>query len=163
MAIKKGEKPKNFNSLEKYNLRNRTPEERHEITMKSVQKRRENKKEKMALQKCMQAILELNIANDKQRAVLKQFGIEDEHLVNKTLLMVSLFMKGAKGDVTAIKEIINMMDRLDILQDTGNITQGININLVQVGNETKQNRDETEDDELWDNEEWGLDVYKPET
>ena len=77
--------------------------------------------------------------------------------------MVSLFMKGAKGDVTAIKEIINMMDRLDILQDTGNITQGININLVQVGNETKQNKDETEDDELWDDEEWGLDVYRPET
>lgn len=114
----------------------------------------------------MRSILDLGVQSEKQRKVLKSFGITDKKITNKVLLMVSLYMKGVKGDVQAIREIVNMMDRLDILEDTGNITQGININLVPVQSNAEQEQQELSDeDAYWDledeSEDWGEDIYKP--
>ena len=162
---RKGEMPESFKDgkIDKYNFRNRTPEEMQEIVRKSHEKKKENNRKKMELQNC---ILDLGVQSEKQRKVLKSFGITDKKITNKVLLMVSLYMKGVKGDVQAIREIVNMMDRLDILEDTGNITQGININLVPVQSNTEQEQQELSDeDAYWDledeSEDWGEDVYKP--
>lgn len=151
------------------NLKNKSPEERRAIAQKGVEARAKKKNERMALQKCMRTLLQLNVTNDKQKQLLRQIGIEDSDLTNQTLLMVALFKKGTMGDVSAIKEIIEMIDKLDMLEHTGKVTSNITINLVSKGDVYKPN--EKDEQDIWnaenesewleeeDDDEWGNDVY----
>ena len=174
--LKKGQAPPAYyaGALEPYNFKNLSKEQMREITRKSAEARRRKRDEKMALQKSLKGLLSMDVTNKKQKQILREMGIKDTDLQNGMLLMVALMMKGIKGDVGAIKEIVNMMDRLDILEDSGKITQGVNINLVSVGNEEKTNKkkkgkqkeeQEEEEDDIWDidvNEsetDWGEDVF----
>lgn len=162
------------------NLRDRTKEERHEIAMKGVAARKKKKQESMALQKCMRELLRMPISNNKkkQKEVLREFGFTDEEMTNKTLLMVALFQKGLTGDVAAITRVVEMMDKLDMFENTGKITGNVTINLIPEGQSyvpTEQdekdiwdaeNYDPFEKEEQtneWDAEEdWGTDTYDPE-
>lgn len=173
--LKKGQAPPAYyaGALEPYNFKNLSKEQMREITRKSAEARRRKRDEKMALQKSLKGLLSMDITNKKQKQILREMGIKDADLQNGMLLMVALMMKGIKGDVGAIKEIVNMMDRLDILEDSGKITQGVNINLVSVGNEEKtskkkkgkQQEEQEEDDDIWDidvnesDSDWGDDVF----
>lgn len=172
--LKKGQAPPAYyaGALEPYNFKNLSKEQMREITRKSAEARRRKRDEKMALQKSLKGLLSMDITNKKQKQILREMGIKDADLQNGMLLMVALMMKGIKGDVGAIKEIVNMMDRLDILEDSGKITQGVNINLVSVGNEEKVNKkkkgkqeEEQEEDDIWDidvnesDSDWGEDVF----
>lgn len=172
--LKKGQAPPAYyaGALEPYNFKNLSKEQMREITRKSAEARRRKRDEKMALQKSLKGLLSMDITNKKQKQILREMGIKDADLQNGMLLMVALMMKGIKGDVGAIKEIVNMMDRLDILEDSGKITQGVNINLVSVGNEEKTNKkkkgkqqEEQENDDIWDidvnesDSDWGEDVF----
>ena len=173
--LKKGQAPPAYyaGALEPYNFKNLSKEQMREITRKSAEARRRKREEKMALQKSLKGLLSMDITNKKQKQILREMGIKDADLQNGMLLMVALMMKGIKGDVGAIKEIVNMMDRLDILEDSGKITQGVNINLVSVGNEEKaskkkkgkQQEEQEEDDDIWDinvnesDSDWGEDVF----
>ena len=173
--LKKGQAPPAYyaGALEPYNFKNLSKEQMREITRKSAEARRRKRDEKMALQKSLKGLLSMDITNKKQKQILREMGIKDADLQNGMLLMVALMMKGIKGDVGAIKEIVNMMDRLDILDDSGKITQGVNINLVSVGNEEKtskkkkgkQQEEQEEDDDIWDidvnesDSDWGDDVF----
>ena len=173
--LKKGQAPPAYyaGALEPYNFKNLSKEQMREITRKSAEARRRKRDEKMALQKSLKGLLSMDITNKKQKQILREMGIKDADLQNGMLLMVALMMKGIKGDVGAIKEIVNMMDRLDILEDSGKITQGVNINLVSVGNEEKtskkkkgkQQEEQEEDDDIWDinvnesDSDWGEDVF----
>lgn len=151
-------------------LNQRTPEERSAIAKKSVEARRKKKEETLALQKCMRTLLTMRTNSDKQKQVLKKFGFSEEELTNKTILMVVLFQKGLAGDVGAIKEITQMMDKLDLFEKTGNVSNNITINLVAEGEQYQPN--EKDEQEIWDvenntdwmeeeaEEEWGTDVYK---
>lgn len=151
------------------NLKNKSPEERRAIAQKGVEARAKKKNERMALQKCMRTLLNLNVTNEKQKQLLRQIGIEDSDLTNQTLLMVALFKKGTMGDVSAIKEIVEMIDKLDMLEHTGKVTSNITINLVSKGDVYKPNeKDErdiwnAENESEWldeeDDDEWGNDVY----
>lgn len=172
--LKKGQAPPAYyaGALEPYNFKNLSKEQMREITRKSAEARRRKRDEKMALQKSLKGLLSMDITNKKQKQILREMGIKDADLQNGMLLMVALMMKGIKGDVGAIKEIVNMMDRLDILEDSGKITQGVNINLVSVGNEEKvskkkkgKQQEEQEEDDIWDidvnesDSDWGEDVF----
>lgn len=172
--LKKGQAPPAYyaGALEPYNFKNLSKEQMREITRKSAEARRRKRDEKMALQKSLKGLLSMDITNKKQKQILREMGIKDADLQNGMLLMVALMMKGIKGDVGAIKEIVNMMDRLDILEDSGKITQGVNINLVSIGNEEKVNKkkkgkqeEEQEEDDIWDidvnesDSDWGEDVF----
>ena len=42
-------------------------------------------------------------------------------------------MKGLTGDVSAIRETIGMMDKLDMFEQSGELTNNVVINLVPVG------------------------------
>lgn len=177
MGRRKGQAPKSYLDGNLISLADRTPEERRAIAMKSVEARRKKKAERMALQKCMRELLMMRPNSDKQKQVLKSFGFTDADVTNKTVLMVALFQKGLRGDVTAIKEITDMMDKLDMFEETGKATNNVTINLVPVGesyhmteadkkeieeaeNYDPENDDDSEDE--WDaDEEWGDDVYDP--
>lgn len=155
-------------------LNKRSPEERKRIAMMGVEARRKKKEQNMALQNCMRQLLEMKTNSDKKKQVLRAFGFSDEDLTNRALLMVALFQKGLTGDVSAIKEITDMMDKLDMFENTGRITSNVTINLVTKGETYQPN--EADEQEIWDaenntdwmeeetddEEEWGDEVYEPE-
>lgn len=154
-------------------LNKRSPEERKRIAMMGVEARRKKKEQNMALQNCMRQLLEMKTNSDKKKQVLRAFGFSDEDLTNRALLMVALFQKGLKGDVSAIKEITDMMDKLDMFENTGRVTSNVTINLVAKGETYQPN--EADEQEIWDaenntdwmeesddEEEWGDEVYEPE-
>ena len=174
------------------NLRDRTPEERSRIARMGVEARRRKKKEKEAekkdekmLQKSLRALLNMQCRKPEQKEIIRSFGFSAEETVNKTLLMITLFQKGLTGDVAAIREIVNMMDKLEISEKTGELSGSVTINLLPVGQSYVPNEeDEREIDEAqnfdplndepempdedgWDidgyddDEDWGEEVYRP--
>lgn len=134
----------------------------------------------------MRALLSMRVSSDKQKQVLKQIGFEDKELTNKTLLMTALFKKGLTGDVSAIKEITDMMDKLELFESGKDVRQQpIMINLIPTGTTSQITAEDekeiwkaengipltdkkdmeawetdTEESELWDDEDdWGSEVY----
>ena len=170
MGRKKGQAPRSYGEGNLVNLKDRTPEERREIALKGVEASRKKKEQNMALQNCMRQLLEMKTNKDKQKQVLRSFGFTDEELTNRSLLMVALFQKGLTGDVSAIREITDMMDKLDMFENTGKVTSNVTINLVATG-ETYQPNEQDEQD-IWDaenstdwmededEEDWGNDIYE---
>lgn len=171
MPRKKGQIPKPYADGKLINLKDRPEEERKAISRMGVEARRKNKEQKMQLQECMRQLLEMKTNKDKQKQVLRAFGFSDEELTNRSLLMVALFQKGLTGDVGAIKEITQMMDKLEMYKQTGRVQNDVTINLVATGETYQPN--EKDDKEIWDaenddswmdeaiedDEEWGTDVY----
>lgn len=162
-------------------LADRPVEERKAIARKSVETRRKNKEKRMMLQECMKQLLNMPVKTPAQRRILESFGFEGKDLKNKTVLMVALFQKGLTGDVPAIREIVNMMDKLQMFEDSGTVGTSVTINVLPVGSDFKiSNEDEelirraeageqsidlekdpTEDWNMEEEEDWGNDVYDP--
>lgn len=151
-------------------MNERTPEDRKRIAMLAVETRKKKREEKMVLQQCMKALLTMKITTEKQKQVLMHMGFKSEDLTNQNLLMVALFKKGLTGDVAAIKEIVNMMDKLDMFKQTGKVQNEVTINLITQGDVYEPSA--KDDEEIWnaengtdwleeesEEEEWGNDVY----
>ena len=171
-------------------LSQRSPEERRAIARKgiearkaNVEKRKQEKRERMQIQKVMSVILGSEVSNEKQKKLLNSLGFEGEHLTNEMLLMVALFKKGLSGDVNAIRDVTEMMEKLDMYQNSGGEQQQqIVINLMPKGTEYKPTEEieeqiqraenglplesSMEDDSEWiteeDDEDWGNEVYDPD-
>ena len=151
-------------------MNERTPEDRKRIAMLAVETRKKKREEKMALQQCMKALLTMKITTEKQKQVLMHMGFKSKDLTNQNLLMVALFKKGLTGDVSAIKEIVSMMDKLDMFKQTGKVQNEVTINLITQGDVYEPSA--KDDEEIWnaengtdwleeesEEEEWGNDVY----
>lgn len=171
-------------------LSQRSPEERRAIARKgiearkaNVEKRKQEKRERMQIQKVMSVILGSEVSNEKQKKLLNSLGFEGEHLTNEMLLMVALFKKGLSGDVNAIRDVTEMMEKLDMYQNSGEEQQQqIVINLMPKGTGYKPTEEieeqiqraenglplesSVEDDSEWiteeDDEDWGNEVYDPD-
>ena len=171
-------------------LSQRSPEERRAIARKgiearkaNVEKRKQEKRERMQIQKVMSVILGSEVSNEKQKKLLNSLGFEGEHLTNEMLLMVALFKKGLSGDVNAIRDVTEMMEKLDLYQNSGGEQQQqIVINLMPKGTDYKPSEEieeqiqraenglplesSVEDDSEWitedDDEDWGNEVYDPD-
>ena len=170
-------------------LSQRSPEERRAIARKgiearkaNVEKRKQEKRERMQIQKVMSVILGSEVSNEKQKKLLNSLGFEGEHLTNEMLLMVALFKKGLSGDVNAIRDVTEMMEKLDMYQNSGGEQQQIVINLMPKGTGYKPSEEiekqiqraenglplesSMEDDSEWiteeDDEDWGNEVYDPD-
>lgn len=151
-----------------YGQQYRTKEERSAIAKKGVKARMKNQYEKLHLQRCMKALLSMDVPEQQHVEILKKFGYNEyEDLNNATLLMVALFRKGLSGDVSAIREITEMMDKLDVYQETKRVQQEVNIFIQPVGKQYVPNeKDEeeirrAEEDEDWMEEqtdEWNMDA-----
>lgn len=170
-------------------LSQRSPEERRAIARKgiearkaNVEKRKQEKRERMQIQKVMSVILGSEVSNEKQKKLLNSLGFEGEHLTNEMLLMVALFKKGLSGDVNAIRDVTEMMEKLDMYQNSGGEQQQIVINLMPKGTGYKPTEEieeqiqraenglplesSVEDNSEWiteeDDEDWGNEVYDPD-
>lgn len=174
-----------------FGLQYRTKEERREIAKKSVATRMKNNHEKVMLQKCMRSLLEMDVRKPEYKEVLISHGFKPEDFTNKTLLMVALFRKGMTGDVAAIREIVDMMDKLDIYNETKRVQGQVNITIHSVESpyvpsekeeqeieEIENPKNNGEENTEWDidhssekwemqtseeQEEWGKEIYTGET
>lgn len=171
-------------------LSQRSPEERRAIARKgiearkaNVEKRKQEKRERLQIQKVMSVILGSEVSNEKQKKLLNSLGFEGEHLTNEMLLMVALFKKGLSGDVNAIRDVTEMMEKLDLYQNSGGEQQQqIVINLMPKGTGYKPSEkieeqiqraenglpleSSVEDNSEWitedDDGDWGNEVYDPD-
>lgn len=156
-----------FRGGEGYGLQYRDEADRKRIARKGVRTRMKNQYEKLHLQRCMKTLLTMDVPEQQHVEILKKFGYsESADLNNATLLMVALFRKGLSGDVSAIREITEMMDKLDIYNETKRVQQEVNIFIQPVGKAYVPNeRDEEEIrkaelDESWmedQTSEWDVD------
>lgn len=167
-------------AVKRNGFQNKSKEEMKEIVRKSHEARKRNAEKKMALQECMRTLLSLKPRSREQREILEKFGFTDEEISNRALLMTALFQKGIHGDVSAIKEIVDMMEKLDMFQESGRVQGNVYINVLPVGNAYVPNAQDEEEiqkvengeikqnnDDLWDvdmemdDETWGNEVYQP--
>ena len=178
---KKGTIPKSYENgnLQKKNLSSRTPEERKRISQMGVEARRRNSAKRKTLKECLKIILENDVINDKQKELLKQYGFDDDNTTNQAMIMLALFKKGLSGDVSAIREILLTMEKLDMINQSKQLTSGnVTINLVTKNNdyesvqtsesepvdiwsEESDNMDDWNTDITEDTDDWGNEVYNP--
>lgn len=174
MSLKKGQAPESFKQgkLQKRGLQNRTPEERREIAMKGVEARIRNAERRKMMKENLSTLLKLDVKNPTQKQILKEMGIEKEDMTNQMLLMVALFRKGMTGDVSAIKQIVEMMEEVGIDLGVGvNAGTNVTINITpkkRTDIEQTENKGDGDDTDIWSKEEetawnedeiWGDDIY----
>lgn len=148
MGLKKGQTPQGYLNGNLINLRDRSPEERRRIARMGNEAKKKKREQNMILQNTMKQLLTMKVSSNKQKEILKKQGFEGEDLTNQMLLMVALFRKGLTGDVGAIKEITDMMDKLDMYNAGQKVMgQSITINLVPQGTTYEQSKEEEQD--IW--------------
>lgn len=148
MGMKKGQTPQGYLNGNLINLRDRSPEERRRIARMGNEAKKKKREQNMILQNTMKQLLTMKVSSNKQKEILKKQGFEGEDLTNQMLLMVALFRKGLTGDVGAIKEITDMMDKLDMYNaGQKQMGQSITINLMPQGTAYQQSKEEEQD--IW--------------
>ena len=85
----------------------RSTEEARERGSKGGKASVESRRRKKDLKAKMKALLELPVTDTKQKEVLEEMGVEE--IDNATLMLVGLFQAAISGDVSAVKEIRNIL------------------------------------------------------
>lgn len=135
-------------------------EKKRKAQEKRVETLKKKREEKQKLEQCMKMILDLKVTKSQQIKLLNEMGIDSKSMCNATLLMTALFRKGLTGDVSAIREIRNMMNALD--SNSVGYQNEITINLISSGDVYEPNEEdeldilsaEYDDFPLEDEEEW---------
>jgi len=87
----------------------RSKREERERGKKGGQKSGEGRRNKKLLKEHMELLLSLPTQKRSQIKAMRQMGIEEDEMDNKMALTVALFIKATSGDVSAIKEIRNLI------------------------------------------------------
>jgi len=87
----------------------RSKSEARERGKKGGQKSGEVRRNKKLLKEHMELLLSLPTQKRSQIKAMRQMGIEEDEMDNKMALTVALFIKATSGDVSAIKEIRNLI------------------------------------------------------
>lgn len=87
----------------------RTPEELRAMTSKAGKKSGEVRRRKKLFREYAYSLLDAKVKNEKIRKQMKEIGVDDSLLDNKMLLFVALFKKASAGDVSAFREIRDLI------------------------------------------------------
>lgn len=91
------------------NLKRLTPKQARELGAKGGKASAESKRKKKLLKECMLELLDLPPSKVKDWNALSKMGIDPENIDNRALLTAALFNKAVYGDVSAFKEIRNLI------------------------------------------------------
>lgn len=157
MGLKKGQASKAFldGKMEKYNFKNLSEEEKHEIAMKGVQARVEKMKARKAMKEQLELLLSLDVTKDREKERLAELGFYDNEMNNQLLLVTALFKKALTGDVAAFKQINDILNGVDAQVDSTSVQAPV-INIISTSSKRVKNKDGSitiEDDEEWEEEE----------
>lgn len=91
------------------NLRRLTSEQAREIGAKGGKASAESKRKKKLLKECMIELLDLPPSKVKDYKALVKMGLDPENIDNRALLTAALFHEAMYGNVSAFKEIRNLI------------------------------------------------------
>lgn len=127
----KGMKIKGFSNL--ITVRERTEEEASAMSIKGGINSGKSRRSAKSARECMNALLELEIKDEKIRKSLEQFGVNTEDLQNKMLLMFQLMKNGIKtGDAGTIKSILEIAGEMTVKQEETNPVININVSEART-------------------------------
>lgn len=112
-------------------LNRRTKEEQREIAKAGGKASGVSRKRTKKLKECMEAILSAQVIDEKRKEMLLALGV-GEDATNKTLLVAALFNKAVLlGDVSAFKEIRNLIGEDD--RNTEDVLAKLDDVLNEIG------------------------------
>ena len=86
-------------------LADRTTEEKRAIGIKGGKASGEARREKKLIKDNIELLLSLPIKNAKTKEQLKQLGIDDNEMNNQMALVIAMYQKAIKGDVSAFNTL----------------------------------------------------------
>lgn len=117
-------------------MKERTVQEAREYGRKGGVNSGKTRKGKKSARECMNALLNLDIKDEKIRKSLEEFGVGTEDLQNKMLLMFQLMKNGIKtGDAGTIKSILEIAGEFSAQQEE--ISPTINITISEATEEDR--------------------------
>ena len=93
-------------------LNQRTKSEQREIAIKGGIASGVARREKKTLKQIGEMIGSLNIKSEKNRAIMREAGIDDEDMINDVGMMFRLNLKAQQGDTKAIELLAKLRGQL---------------------------------------------------
>ncbi len=98
--------------IEKFNFKNRTATEQQEIARQGGKASGEARRRKKSLKELGDMIGSLKVKSEKNKAIMREAGIEDEDMIRDTAMLFMLEAKAEKGDTNAIALIAKIRGQL---------------------------------------------------
>lgn len=98
--------------IEKFNFKNRTATEQQEIARQGGKASGAARRRKKTLKELGDMIGSLSVKSEKNKAIMREAGIEDEDMIRDTAMLFMLEAKAEKGDTNAIALIAKIRGQL---------------------------------------------------
>lgn len=102
----------NPENIEKFKFENRTPTEQREIARQGGIASGAARRRKKSLKELGDMIGSLSVKSEKNKAIMRAAGIEDEDMIRDTAMLFMLEAKAEKGDTNAIALIAKIRGQL---------------------------------------------------
>ena len=98
--------------IEKFNFKNRTATEQQNIARQGGKASGAARRRKKTLKELGDMIGSLSVKSEKNKAIMREAGIEDEDMIRDTAMLFMLEAKAEKGDTNAIALIAKIRGQL---------------------------------------------------
>lgn len=98
--------------IEKFNFKNRTATEQQKIARQGGKASGAARRRKKTLKELGDMIGSLSVKSEKNKAIMREAGIEDEDMIRDTAMLFMLEAKAEKGDTNAIALIAKIRGQL---------------------------------------------------
>lgn len=98
--------------IEKFNFKNRTATEQQKIARQGGKASGVARRRKKSLKELGDMIGSLSVKSEKNKAIMREAGIEDEDMIRDTAMLFMLEAKAEKGDTNAIALIAKIRGQL---------------------------------------------------
>lgn len=98
--------------IEKFNFKNRTATEQQKIARQGGKASGKARRRKKSLKELGDMIGSLSVKSEKNKAIMREAGIEDEDMIRDTAMLFRLEAKAEKGDTNAIALIAKIRGQL---------------------------------------------------
>ena len=98
--------------IEKFNFKNRTATEQQKIARQGGKASGAARRRKKSLKELGDMIGSLSVKSEKNKAIMREAGIEDEDMIRDTAMLFMLEAKAEKGDTNAIALIAKIRGQL---------------------------------------------------
>ena len=98
--------------IEKFNFKNRTTTEQQKIARQGGIASGAARRRKKSLKELGDMIGSLSVKSEKNKAIMREAGIEDEDMIRDTAMLFMLEAKAEKGDTNAIALIAKIRGQL---------------------------------------------------
>jgi endonuclease III len=128
-------------------LSERTPEERHRISVMGGKARAEQMKKRKAFKETIDILLSAKIKDKAVREQLKQLGFDSKSMDNQSLLIASAFLQATKGNVKAMEFIRNTAGEEASQKVEVSYGENVGDTMEKIINKLNDRKNELDEDE----------------